>query len=175
LTLQPAVYICSKCDQGLPVWQQAILAFVGVAIAFAILYGLSRLITLRSDRRDRHLRQCFLAIQRVWGAPDAAQRVSRFVTPELLEKLRVQLDGALSRGQTIHHEDAAIERLTVLSGGGKHDQECVARIQSSVRSWVTDAGGELVSGSKERSQDNARWRFVRDPAGAWLAAEIRFQ
>ena len=51
----------------------------------------------------------------------------------------------------------------------------MARIQSSVRNWLTDAGGAVVGGSKERSHDDARWRFVRAPGGGWLAAEIRFR
>ena len=103
MRLQPAIYICSRCDNGLPVWQQAILTALGVAIAFAILYGLSRLLGFGSERRDAGLRKCFFGIQRAWAAADAAQQVSRFVTPELLEKLRVQLDDALAKGQTIHH------------------------------------------------------------------------
>jgi len=39
-------YICQRCDQGLPAWEQLILGLVGVAIAFGLLAGLLRLSTL---------------------------------------------------------------------------------------------------------------------------------
>jgi len=45
-----AVYICSKCDQGLPAWEQLLLGVVGVAIAFGLLAGLLRLGTLIGRR-----------------------------------------------------------------------------------------------------------------------------
>lgn len=50
MPIQPAVYICSKCDQGLPAWEQLILGIVGVAIAFGLLAGLLRLSTLIARR-----------------------------------------------------------------------------------------------------------------------------
>jgi hypothetical protein len=48
--IEPAIYICSKCDHGLPAWEQLILGIVGVAIAFGLLAGLLRLSTLIGRR-----------------------------------------------------------------------------------------------------------------------------
>jgi predicted branched-subunit amino acid permease len=48
--IQPAIYICSKCDQGLPAWEQLILGIAGVAIAFGLLAGALRLSTLIAQR-----------------------------------------------------------------------------------------------------------------------------
>jgi hypothetical protein len=172
VSLQLGVYICSKCDQGLPAWEQLLLGVVGVVIAFGLLYGLTRLGAVRGRWRDMQLRTCFLGVQRAWSAGDA-DRLLPFVTAALGDQLRRQLTGILAAGQAIHHERPRVKRLRVLSGGGRRDAECVARIESSVRHWITDAGsGALLSGSRDVSHDEALWRFVRDPKRGWLAAEI---
>lgn len=167
-------FICSGCDNGLPVWQQLILGVVGVAIAFGLLYALYLLVTLSTRRRDARLRECFLGVQDAWPAPDAAERISPFVTRELHDRLAWQLAESAAKGQTIHHERPRLERLTVLSGGGKHDRECLARIESSVRNWLTDESGALVGGSRDRSYDTATWHFVRGEDRSWIAAEVEF-
>lgn len=170
----PAAFICSGCDNGLPVWQQLILGVVGVAIAFGLLYGLYLLLTFSDRRRDARLRECFLGVQDAWPAPDAADRISPFVTRELHDRLAWQLAESAAKGETIHHERPRLERLTVLSGGGKQDPECVARIESSVCNWLTDESGALVGGSRERSYDKATWHFVRGENRNWIAAEVEF-
>ncbi len=119
------------------------------------------------------LRVCFLGIQFAWGKPDAAERLAPYVTPELGERLRRQLSETAARGQTIHHERPRVEKLTVISGGGREDAECVARFRSSVRHWLTDESGAVAGGSEERSHDEATWRFVRR-GDDWIAAEIEF-
>lgn len=166
--------VCSRCDPGLPAWQEFLLGLLALAIACALFYGLSRLGFLRSRMRNTTLRVCFLGIQFAWAQPDAAERLAPYVTAELGERLRGQLAETASQGRTIHHERPRIEKLTVISGGGPKEVECVARIRSSVRHWLTDASGIVVSGSLERSHDEATWRFVRDPERDWIAAEIEF-
>jgi predicted lipid-binding transport protein (Tim44 family) len=164
--------VCSKCDPHLPFWQEAILSAIAIAIAFALLLGLLRLGAVRRRFRDMRLRTCFLAVQRGWQKRDPAQ-FAPFVTPELGSQLRGQLAEIAASGRVVHHERPRIRKLRVLSGGGKDEEECVARIESSVRHWLTDASsGELVGGSRDVSHDEALWRFVRDPATDWLAAEI---
>ncbi len=157
----------------LPGWQQAILSVVGVALAYAILYGLYWLTTWRAQRRDRRLRACFLGIQRAWARSDAAA-LTPFVTPQLGAQLRGQLDDIARSGRVIHHERPRVKRLRVVRGGGKDDAECFARIESSVRHWLTEsATGAIAGGHLETDHDSALWRFERDPArGDWVATEI---
>lgn len=165
--------VCSRCDPHLPVWQELLLGALAVAIAFGLLYGITQLPIFRNRFRNMGLRVCFLGIQLAWAAPDAAERIAPFVTPELGEQLRRRLAETAARGETIHHERPKVEKLTVVSGGSKDDAECVVRIRSSVRHWVTDETGAILSGSKERSQDVATWRFVRR-GNDWIAAEVEF-
>jgi predicted lipid-binding transport protein (Tim44 family) len=170
--VRPLALVCSRCDPHLPFWQEALLGLLALAIAFGLLAGLLRLGMGRSSLRDLRLRTCFLAVQRGWQKDDPAQ-FAPFVTPELASQLRAQLAEIAASGRVIHHERPRIRRLRVVDGGGRGDRECVVRIQSSVRHWVADAGsGELVAGSRDVSHDDAAWRFVRDPPGDWLAAEI---
>jgi hypothetical protein len=164
--------VCSQCDPHLPFWQEALLGALGLAIAFGLLAGLARLGGGGRRLRDLRLRTCFLAVQRGWQKRDAAQ-FAPFVTPELGARLRDQLAEIAASCRVIHHERPRIRKLRVLSGGAKGEEECVARIESSVRHWLTDAAtGELVGGSREASHDEALWRFVRSPGSDWLAAEI---
>lgn len=163
---------CRECDPGLPWWQEALLASLAVAIASGILYGFFCLGPVNRHMRNLRLRTCFLAVQRGWGKEDPSYFVP-FVTYALGEQLRRELGNLAADGRAIHHERPRIHKLRVLSGGGKRDAECVARIESSVRHWIADATtGELLSGSQETSRDEALWRFVREPATDWLAAEI---
>jgi hypothetical protein len=71
----------------------------------------------------------------------------------------------LARGLNFtHHEDPQIVKLTVVEGGVRGDDDCVAWIESSVRHWITDASGAQIEGSQDVSHDQAYWRFARDPA-----------
>lgn len=166
------IYICAKCGEGLPAWEQVLLGIVGLAIGLGLLYGLSRLGAVRGRWRDMQLRTCYLGLQLAWASADA-DRLAPFVTPALGEQLRSQLAEVAAAGQVIHHERPRVRRLRVVSGGGRREEECVASIKSSVRHWITDASsGEVVGGSREVSRDEALWRFLRDPARGWIAAEI---
>lgn len=164
--------VCSSCDPGLPAWQEFLLGLLAVAIAAALFYGVSRLGFLRSRWRDTSLRVCFMGVQFAWSAPDAGERLAPYVTAELAERLHRQLADTVAAGRTIHHERPRIEKLTVTSGGGPEDTECVARIRSSVRHWLTDESGAVVGGSRERTHEEAIWRFVHDPDRDWIAADI---
>jgi hypothetical protein len=167
-----AIYICSECSHGLPAWEQGILSVLGVGLAFGILWGLMRIGSRGSRRRDARLRACFLGVQRAWGVQDAG-RLTAYVTPALAEQLRGELAAITASGRVVHHEDPRIERFRVVLGGGRNDEECLARIESSVRHFLTDAtSGEVVGGSQESSRSDVLWRFVRDPAHGWVAAEI---
>jgi hypothetical protein len=163
---------CRECDPGLPWWQEALLASLGVAIASAILYGFFRIGPVNRHMRNLRLRTCFLAVQRGWEKEDPSY-FAPFVTYALNEQLRRELGNLAADGKVIHHERPRVRKLRVLSGGGRRDSECVARIESTVCHWLADAStGELVGGRKETSRDEALWRFVREPAIDWLAAEI---
>jgi predicted lipid-binding transport protein (Tim44 family) len=171
--LGTAGLVCSNCDPHLPAWQELLLGALALAIAAGLLYGVARLGIFSSRMRNMGLRVCFLGIQLAWGRPDAATRLRPYVTPELGERLRRQLAKTAARGETIHHERPRVERLTVVSGGGREDAECEARIRSSVRHWVTDKSGAVVGGKEERTYEEATWRFVRR-GDDWIAAGIEF-
>jgi hypothetical protein len=167
-----AAVLCSKCGQGLPAWQVSILTAVATALAAGLFAGLARLGVVYGRLRDMRLRTCFLSVQNGWRKQNAGYFLP-FVTPQLGEQLRRQLAELAASGQVVHHERSRIRKLRVISGGGRRDLECVARIESSVRHWVTDASsGELTAGSKQASRDVAPWRFVRGSDGDWFAAEI---
>ncbi|MGB7686209.1 MAG: TIM44-like domain-containing protein [Solirubrobacterales bacterium] len=163
---------CSECDPDLPFWQEALLASLAISIASGILYLIFRVGPISRRMRNLRLGTCFLSVQRGWEKEDPAQ-FAPFVTYELGERLRRQLAEIAADGKVIHHERPRLRKVRVVSGGGRKDDECVARIESSVRHWLADAtSGELVGGSKEISRDESHWRFIREPATDWLAAEI---
>jgi hypothetical protein len=172
VSILTAVVLCSKCGQGLPAWQLTILTGVATALAAGLFAGLARLGAVHRRLRDMRLRTCFLSVQNGWQKRNAAY-FTPFVTPQLDEQLRRQLAELAASDRVVHHKRPRIRKLRVLSGGGRRDTECVARIESSVRHWVTDANsGELIGGSKQAERDVALWRFVRGQATDWLAAEI---
>jgi hypothetical protein len=55
--LETVGLVCSNCDQGLPLWQELLLGALAVAIAFGVIYGISRLPILRSERRRSQRRE----------------------------------------------------------------------------------------------------------------------
>jgi predicted lipid-binding transport protein (Tim44 family) len=167
----PPGYLCQGCDQGFPAWEQLLLGVVGIAIAFGLITAVTQLAGFRSRRRDARLRACFLGVQRAWGVLDAG-RLGPFVTPALAEQLARQLADIAAGGRVVHHEDPRVDALRVVRGGGRRDSECVARIESSVRHWLTDESGAIREGSEAPSHRDVLWRFSRGPRGEWVAAEI---
>jgi predicted lipid-binding transport protein (Tim44 family) len=107
-------------DSGLPAWQEAILAAIGCAIAFAILYGLHGLTQLPAARRMRRrvgavenaagdhpvfgaatvraaAASLFRATQAAWDAADR-DALARISAPELLADWLARLDGNAALG-----------------------------------------------------------------------------
>lgn len=122
-------------------------------------------------KRDARLKQCFLGVERSWD--DDLADLDRCATPWLCEHLRKQRAAFATRGRTIHNEHVRIERFELVSGGGPDDQDCLVRITSTARHWVTGvAMGELETGTPSGERVSRYWRFVRDPTHEWLVDEI---
>ena len=123
-------------------------------------------------RRDAQFKRCVVRVEEAW-ADSELDALERYATPWLCDALREQRTAFAARGRMAHQKDTKVERLEIVTGGAAADTECLARITSTSKHWVTDTViQQKMTGSPQGERVSRYWRFVRDGAHGWRADEI---